>query len=368
MSSRRSRSGGNVDRDGVDAEVEVLAEPSVPRSPPPAGAARRRRCARPRRSGRLEPSRSICRSCRTRSSLTWKDGGSSLISSRNSVPPLAASKRADAPLAGAGEGPLLVAEQLGLDQRLRQRGAADAEVGLGAPRRVVVDRVGHHLLAGAALAVDQDAGVGVGDDLDQLEDPLHLLALADDLGERVAAFELLLQPHVLLAQQADRADVLQAHHQLGDRERLGDEVRGAVAHRLHGPVHRAVGRDHHHGASRARRALIRRSSSMPSMRGMTRSVSDHVVQVLLEQAGPLLPVLGDVHDPAFLAQRVGDRDAQQRLVLDDQQPASANGHQAALSGRSRAAAPGRTTRNTEPSPGVLSTSSGTAMGRRRCCR
>ncbi len=42
-----------------------------------------------------EPSRTTSRSCSTRSSLTWIDSGRSPISSRNSVPPLAASNQPD---------------------------------------------------------------------------------------------------------------------------------------------------------------------------------------------------------------------------------------------------------------------------------
>ena len=56
---------------------------------------------------------------------------------------------------GAGEGTPLVAEQLGLDQRLRQRGAVDADERPIGPGRVMVQRVGDQLLAGAALTPDQ---------------------------------------------------------------------------------------------------------------------------------------------------------------------------------------------------------------------
>ena len=52
-------------------------------------------------------------------------------------------------LLGAGEGPALVPEQLGLDQGVGQRRAAHLDEGLGRARRVVMDGVGDQFLAGA---------------------------------------------------------------------------------------------------------------------------------------------------------------------------------------------------------------------------
>ena len=59
---------------------------------------------------------------------------------------------ADAPLARAGEGAALVAEELALEQRLRDRGAVHDDEGLVAARAELVDRARDELLAGAALA------------------------------------------------------------------------------------------------------------------------------------------------------------------------------------------------------------------------
>ena len=72
------------------------------------------------------PSRSNSPVSRTRSSLACTSSGSSPISSRKSVPPSATSKRprfADGP----GEGALLVAEQLALDERRRHGRAVDGD-------------------------------------------------------------------------------------------------------------------------------------------------------------------------------------------------------------------------------------------------
>jgi hypothetical protein len=56
---------------------------------------------------------------------------------------------------GAGEGALLVAEEFGLQQRSRDRGAVDVYEGRGRPGRLCMDHACHQPLAGAGLAVDQ---------------------------------------------------------------------------------------------------------------------------------------------------------------------------------------------------------------------
>ena len=68
----------------------------------------------------------------------------------------------DLVLVGAGEAALDVAEHLALDQLLGNRRAVDLHEGLGRARTHGVERARHQFLAGAALAVDQDAPVGLG--------------------------------------------------------------------------------------------------------------------------------------------------------------------------------------------------------------
>ena len=69
------------------------------------------------------------------------------------MPPSACSKTPRASPIGAGEGAALVAEELALDQRRRDRGAVDDDEGAGAPGGDVVDGARHQLLAGARLPV-----------------------------------------------------------------------------------------------------------------------------------------------------------------------------------------------------------------------
>ena len=63
----------------------------------------------------------------TRSSFACSVGGSSPISSRNSVPPSAASNAPVARCDRAGEGAALVAEQLALEQRLGDGAAVERD-------------------------------------------------------------------------------------------------------------------------------------------------------------------------------------------------------------------------------------------------
>ena len=97
-------------------------------------------------------------SCSTRSSFACMTTLMSPISSRKSVPPLAASK-VPAPVGdGAGERPLHVAEHLALDQLGRHRGAVQLHERPLAARRERVDRAGDQLLARAPLAGDEHPG------------------------------------------------------------------------------------------------------------------------------------------------------------------------------------------------------------------
>ena len=67
---------------------------------------------------------------------------------------------ADAPGDGAGEGALLVAEELALDEPRGEGGAVDLDQRPGGPPAVGVDRPGDQLLAGPRLAGDEHGGVG----------------------------------------------------------------------------------------------------------------------------------------------------------------------------------------------------------------
>src|SRR5207247_8526195 len=87
----------------------------------------------------------------------------------------------------ARERALLVAEELGLDQLVRDRGAVDLDERLLAPRRPGVDGACDQLLATAVLAADQHPAGRRGGGGDLLTEAADRLALADDRGVLVAA-------------------------------------------------------------------------------------------------------------------------------------------------------------------------------------
>ncbi len=119
---------------------------------------------------RLLPTRSKLRSCSTRNSFTCICSDMSPISSRNSVPPSANSKRPDARRQRAREGALLVAEQFALQQIRRNGAAIDGHEGMAGATRQLVDVARDHFLARAGFAEDQHIGIERGHLFDQ---PMH---------------------------------------------------------------------------------------------------------------------------------------------------------------------------------------------------
>ena len=105
--------------------------------------------------GCAPPTRVNSRSSSTRSSFTCvrrRDLADLVEEQRPRVGELEAP---EPPLGRAGERALLVAEQLALEQRLRQRADVHGDERLVAPRAERADRARDELLAGAALALDR---------------------------------------------------------------------------------------------------------------------------------------------------------------------------------------------------------------------
>ena len=84
-----------------------------------------------------------------------------------------------------GEGALLVAEQFAFQQLCRDRPAVDWHEWRVATLGVVMQITRNHFLAGAGLAEDQHAGVGVGHLLHHLPDVLDRPAGADEAAEQI---------------------------------------------------------------------------------------------------------------------------------------------------------------------------------------
>ena len=83
-----------------------------------------------------------------------------------------------------------MAEKLALDQVDRNGGAIDFHEGRLGPVAVVVNRVGHQFLAGAAFPSHQHRRIAFADLRNHLEDFPHFIAVAHDVGDAILIFEL----------------------------------------------------------------------------------------------------------------------------------------------------------------------------------
>ena len=127
----------------------------------------------------LPPTRSNRCSWSSRRIFAWVSGGhvADLVEEERAA--VALLELADPLAVGPGERALLVAEQLALQQALRDGRAVDRQERLVGPLAVLVDGPGDQLLAGAALAEDQHRHVLRGDPADRLVHLLHRRAAAD---------------------------------------------------------------------------------------------------------------------------------------------------------------------------------------------
>ena len=138
--------------------------------------------------------------------------------------------------------------------------------------RRLVDGPGHLLLAGARLAADEHGRGGVGDVADQLEDVVHLRALAQHVLERVPALELLRRAATSSCRARSRRRPLDEQAQVLRVGRLGQEVVRPHPHRLDGVVDAAVAGGHDHGDRESFAPGSPRSASCRDNFGIRRSV------------------------------------------------------------------------------------------------
>ena len=102
-------------------------------------------------------------------------------------------------------------------------------------------------------------------------------------------------------------------------------------------------------------AFTRRSSSIPSSEGMTRSVTTTSCRYCSNSASALTPSAATSTVHPSLRRRVGHAHPEQGLVLGDQEAVAAGRHQASsVAGASVGV--GKRTRKIEPSPSWVSTS------------
>ena len=83
-----------------------------------------------------------------------------------------------------------MSEELALEQALRQRGAVHGNEGAAGTRAEVVNRSGHKLFARARFSLNQNRSIRIGNLLDQPEDLLHRLALANEVVQAITFVEV----------------------------------------------------------------------------------------------------------------------------------------------------------------------------------
>ena len=186
--------------------------------------------------------RSIVRCCKNRSSFACSEPrhvADLVEEQRAAVGDFDLARRL---LHGARERALLEAEQLRLEQRVRDRRAVDRDERLARARAQRVNRARQDFLARAAFALQQRRRVGRRHLLDRPADLQHRVARRDDAVERRRAERFRELPILGL----ERVHLIRALHdqlQRVDVDGLLIEVVGAEADRLHGVALVAVPRD-----------------------------------------------------------------------------------------------------------------------------
>src|SRR5208283_2205650 len=137
---------------------------------------------------------------------------------------------------GAGEGALLVAEQLALQEPRRDGRAVELDKGALAARAQVVKGTGDEFLARARFATNEHRGARWGDGLDLLEDPAQGVASPDDILEIVLGASLLLQVSLLLGELVPQLrNFLEGQGVIdGHRHLIGNELQEADVRRIVG--------------------------------------------------------------------------------------------------------------------------------------
>ena len=134
-----------------------------------------------------------------------------------------------------GEGALDVAEQLAFQERVGDGRAVDGDERLVLPGAVVVDGLGHKLLARAAFPLNENVRACIGHGPDHLEDIAHPGRTADDIVDGVLSLPFLDQIRDLVFQRPNlkgfgdgqvEFDDIQRFHQIFESAGLDGLDRG----------------------------------------------------------------------------------------------------------------------------------------------
>ena len=246
---------------------------------------------------------------------------------------------------GPGEGALLVAEELRLEQPLGDRRAVDRQERALDPAAVLVDGAGDQFLAGPALAADQDGHVLRRDPADRLVDVEHLRAAADQqvaLGPLGAGVG---QHDRLVHQPADLDRLVDLLPELLDVQRLVDVVVGAELDRLDRRLARRDARDEDHRQLRVE-VVDPPVEVQPRGLGQQDVEQDDVRVLLLDQGEPLVGRAGVDQVELQRLQGLPDQVLHGAVIIDHQ--GGRHGSDLEASGRSCPAVRRETRRSAGP--------------------
>src|SRR5256886_6390038 len=171
---------GDIDGDGVDPEEQILAQPPLTQGDLGAPVGRRDEAEIHRDGpGGAHPAHRALLEHAEELRLELRRHLRDLVEEERA--PVRLLEKAGFVVGGAREAAAGMAEQLRLDEVLRQCGTVDLHPRPAAPPAPLVERVGDELLAGPALADDQHVGVCVSHGRDRLQDTLHPGGLSEDL-------------------------------------------------------------------------------------------------------------------------------------------------------------------------------------------
>jgi uncharacterized protein YoaH (UPF0181 family) len=211
----------------------------------------------------------------------------------------------------AGEGAALVAEQLRLQQVLRDGRRVERHEGAAGARAVLVQRARHQLLAAAALAGDEHRHVALRQAADGAEDVLHGRRLAEHLGHRHLRGVAHRLAHALLHRAVDEL------HRLGHVEGLGQVLEGAALEGRDGAVEVGVGG--HDDDRQLRQARLElRQQVQPRAAGHADVADQHLRLVAVVQRRHDVAGVGEAAHRELLArERLLEHEADRLIVIDD---------------------------------------------------
>ena len=250
----------------------------------------------------VPPSGRTARSWSTRSSLACVASGMSPISSRNSVPPLAAAKRPSRRRSAPVNAPFSWPNSS--DSSRVSGTAAQFTARNRPPRRRArpVDGLRHELLAGAALPQQEHGGVALGHRADLAHRLLHDLRAPEDAVQPLLPLDLRAQPLVLAPQPVVVERAPHRHRDLGQLEGLRQVVVRALAHGLDRGLERAE-RGHEDDARRGSAAAGGGEHLEPADL-VHDEIGDHHVELLGRERLQRRPPARRGHDRHVLALEV----------------------------------------------------------------